>query len=121
MSQQFPTPDEVERALTSDRLQRVEARLEGLEQVARASDSKLERLVELSERRDKREEARAEREADEQKASRQWLRSLVSREVIIPLLGVLGGLVAGSAGRSLALGNVHPTPSATAATTERTP
>lgn len=96
MSEDSDTPrTAVERALVSDRLDRVEDRLAHLEGLALSSDRRLARLVELAEARDAREveEARWHREQEAARAT--WLRSVVSREVLVPLAAALAGLVGG--------------------------
>jgi DNA repair ATPase RecN len=59
----------VEEALVSDRLERLEERLETLEELARSSDGRLARLVELSEADDRRKEAALQSEIERRKAS----------------------------------------------------
>lgn len=84
--------------LTVERLGCVEERLGRVEDVVRASDAKLARLVELGERRDRREEEAAAAELAERTERGRWLRSLLSREVVIPLVAAIGGLVTGGIG-----------------------
>lgn len=85
---------DLEQALVSDRLNRVESRLTRLEDIAVSSDSRLARLVELAENKESREQA----DIEERTANRRWLRKVLKPELLLPyiLAAVTGAAVGGS-------------------------
>lgn len=101
----------VEAALVSDRLCRMEERLEGLEDLARASDGRLARLVELAEADDRRKEEALRVEVERTKASQEAETKRVDAEIaertersrwwrttgLPPILTGLGTLLAAAA------------------------
>lgn len=98
---QYPTPDPLERVLTSERLARVEAelrdanhRLTGLEGELKISNDLLDRLVKLAEAKDVRDTHLAQENAA-------WFRSVFSKEVILPIVTAIAGLLTGWAGTHL--------------------
>jgi len=105
----------VERALVSDRLDRLLESICDLKGLARASDTRLGRLVELAESRERREEEEARWRRQQEAARTTWLRSVVSREVLVPLVTALAGLAAGAVGVRSAAGAPTETPPAVTA------
>lgn len=93
----------VEAALVSDRLCRMEGRLEVLEGLARASDGRLARLVELAEADDRRKEEALRLEVERRKASQEAEAKLVDERIegrrwwrstaLPPILSAIAGLI----------------------------
>lgn len=76
----------IERALVSDRLDRLDGRLDRLEGFARSSDGHLVRLVELAEARERREETQQNWEREQAAQRGTWLRSLIGPDAVRQLV-----------------------------------
>lgn len=93
-------------AKLANELDNINERLGKLENVAITSDGRLAQLVELEQRRDRREEALAKSEIQERRERGTWLRSIASKEVAIPLVSAIGSAILTWAGISAS----HETP-----------
>ena len=87
-----------ERVLVSERLGDVEAKVDLLQHGVQDLHVALWRLVEIEERRDRREQATLERELAERAERSSWLRSLISERTVAPLLAAIAGAIAGALG-----------------------
>lgn len=100
-AEQYPTPDPLERVLTSERLSRVETelrdanrRLTSVEGELKITNDLLERLVKLAEAKDQRDTHLAAESAA-------WFRSILSKEVLLPIVTAIAGVLAGWGGTHL--------------------
>lgn len=85
----------VERALVSDRLDRLDDSVDALRGEVREGNTLLRRLVEQGDSRERREDLLAKAELDERQAQGAWLRSIVSRDVLLPLVTSVGAFLTG--------------------------
>lgn len=101
-----------ERSEFGHRLDGIDGRLGAIETVCRTSDGRLAQLVAFEERRDRREDALLKIEKERRDASAEeraaitkaelaeraakgaWRRSLVTRDMLIPLISAISGIIA---------------------------
>lgn len=84
----------VERALTSDRLTRIELELENHGRKLDRANNSLDRLVDIESRRDAREEAQLAWDREQRAEARRWWRSALDSKAVTSALSIIGTLVA---------------------------